>query len=310
MSFEFGREGLVWLEDTTVSPSVYYRLHTTREVTFTQTFRQSSIPQRTLHSPKNLFQESSITKANPANFSFSIFVVDETSTHQHKPLDFLLNYSGNTLNTFNLYFVYLDYSPEVYYKIEKCVFTQGSFNIPRKGIMQVDLSGTGSKLTRTEGTFPGTDSNFDSDPSIAVSRDIKITVGSDVLDNILGVSLEVQNSISWTENNTVQKSLAVTSASNTTFPENFVLNQRTLAGSVSQYINSDVNSSNENLQTWQEDTTVRIQAGLSASNYQLDLNMPNACSFTNRTTFGSLFTQNYDYRLMANPSDLSTYFTY
>ena len=305
MSFEFRRQGLVWLE----YDNTYYRLHTEREVSFNQTFQQGNPQKRTLHELNNLFDGSTITEANPANFDFTLFMVDEVSTHQHKPLDLLLNYNGNSLNTFNLYFVYSDYSPQVYYKIEKCVFTGGTFQIPRNGIMRVDLSGEGTKLTRTEGNFPGTDASFDASPTYALSRDFTVTVGSDSLDNILGASLEVQNEISWTANNTIQKSLLVTDSTNTTYPENFTLQKRNVGGSIQQYVSKTDPASTSNVQTWKQDVTVRIQAGLSSSNYQLDVNMANACSFTNRANFAEVFAQNYDYRLTTS-ADLSTYFTY
>lgn len=309
MSFEFSRQGLLYLEDTSTSPHTYYRLHTTRKIEFNQTFKQSSPKKRTLHSLNDLFDGAVINTANPAKFSFEIYVVDETSTHQHKPLDLLLNYSGNSYNTFNLYFVYADYSPQVYYKIEKCVFTSGTFNIPRSGIMTVELQGDGTKLTRTTGVFPGVDSSFDSDPTYAVSNDVSVTIGSDKLDNILSASLEVTNKISWTKNSTVQNTSISTDASNSVYPESFSLEGRTLGGSISQYVNSTVDTSTSKMQTWDTDTTVRIQAGLSSSNYQLDVNMPDACSFTNRTNFSEVFSQNYDYRLTKS-AGLDTYFTY
>lgn len=305
MSFEFLRQGLVWME----YDGAFYRLHTEREVTFAQTFKQGNPKKRTLHSLNTLFEGSTIKEANPANFDFTLFMLDEVSTHQHKPLDLLLNYNGNSLNTFNLYFVYSDYSPQVYYKIEKCVFTAGTFTIPRNGIMKVELSGQGTKLTRTEGAFTGTDSNFNASPTYAMSRDFVVTVGSDSLDNILGASLEVQNDIGWTKNHTVQKSLSVTDASNTTYPENFTLKSRNVGGSIQQYISKTDAASTSNVQTWQQDTTIRIQAGLSSSNFQLDVNMVDACSFTNRANFGEVFAQNYDYRLTKS-AGLDTYFTY
>lgn len=305
MSFEFRRQGQVWLE----YDNTYYRLHVERDVTFSQTFKQGDPKKRTLHDLNNLFAGSTIITANPANFDFVLFMLDEASTHQHKPLDLLLNYSGNSLNTFNLYFVYPDYSPQVYYKIEKAVFTGGTFEIPRNGIMKVALSGEGSRLTRTEGAFSGTDSNYDSNPTYALSRDFAVTVGSDSLDNILGASLEVQNNINWTKNTTVQKSLVTTDATNTTYPENFTLGDRNLGGSIQQYVSKTDPASTSNLQTWKQNVTVRIQAGLSSSDYQLDVNMPDACSFTNRANFNEVFAQNYDYRLMKS-ADLNTYFTY
>lgn len=305
MSFEFRRQGVVWLEDT--SASAYYKLHTTKDVTFSQSFKQESPKKRTLHSLNTLFEGSVINEANPANFSFELFLADQPTSNQHKPLDLLLDYSGNTYNTFNLYFVYEDYSPVVYYKIEKCVFTGGTFNIPTKGIITVSLSGEGSKLTRNEGAFSGTDSSYDSAETYVQNTALQVTVGSDVLDNVVSASLEVQNNIEWTRNNTLQNSLSATNATNSTYPTSFSLQDRALGGNIQQYVNRN---SSPNLQTWQENVTIRIRAGNSTTSPQLDVNMPSACSFTNRTAFNELFTQNYDYRLITSPSDLNTYFTY
>ena len=305
MSFEFRRQGGVWLEDT--SSSAYYKLHTTSDVTFSQNFKQDGPTKRTLHSLNTLFEGSVINEANPANFSFEIFLANQPTSNQHKPLDLLLNYSGNTYNTFNLYFVYEDYSPVVYYKIEKCVFTGGTFNIPNKGIITVSLSGQGSKLTKVEGAFPGTDGSYTSAETYVENTALQVTVGSDVLENVVSATLEVQNNIRWTGNNTIQKSLQATNASNSTYPESFSLTDRSVGGSVVQYVNR---GSFPNLQTWQENVTVRIQAGNSTTSPQLDVNMTNACSFTNRASFGEVFTQNYDYRMMISPANLNNFFTY
>jgi len=307
VGFEFKRQGRLWLEYN----SSYYLLHTTREVSFSQTFKQNSPAFRTLHSLNTLFEGSVINEANPADFSFELYLINDDGSpiHQHLPLDLLLAYNGNTLNTFNLYFVYSDYSPEIYYKIENCVFTAGTFNIPRSGILSVALNGQGTKLTRTLGAFPGTDAAYIVNPDIAISTEILVTVGADVLTNILGVSLEVSNNIEWTASNTLQKSLAVTNASNSTFPQAFTLTGRSLAGSIQQYV-TDASPSYNNLQTWRENTTVRIRAGSSVSSICLDINMANACSFTNRLAVGEVFSQNYDFRLMTSPSDLRNYFNY
>lgn len=306
MTFEVLREGRVWLYYN----STYYKLHTMKDVTFSQTFSQEGVAKRTLHSPNNLFDGSVIQKANPADFSFTLYMVDETSTHQHLPLDLLLDYNGNSLKQFTLYFVYENNSTPVYYKIENAVFTGGTFTIPRAGIMTVGLSGQGTKLTRTEASWSNTDGSYDSTPSFAVSKEFIVSVAGNTLDNIQGASLEVQNNISWTENNTIHDARNVTNASTSIFPNSFTLASRNLGGSIQQYIDSTNAQSVNNLLTWQELVSIRIQAGLSASNLQLDLNMPNACSFTNRAVFGDIFSQNYDYRLMTNPTDLNNYFTY
>lgn len=307
MSFEFIREGRVWLEYPT---NTFYLLHTMKDVTFSQTFQQEGVAKRTLHSLNNLFEGSVINKANPADFSFTLYVVDEVSLYQHKPLDLLLDYNGNSLNTFNLYFVYQNKSPDVYYKIENAVFTSGTFNIPRAGIMTVPLSGQGTKLTRTEGTFNPSIVGYDTTPSFAVSKEFIVSIQGSNLDNIQGASLELQNDISWIKNDTIQDTQNVTGASNTVYPSSFTLEGRSLGGSITQYIDNTNTGSINNLLTWSENASVRIRAGFSAADLQLDINMPNACSFTNRPVFGEVFSQNYDFRLMSNPANLNTYFTY
>lgn len=314
MSLEFLREGRVWLEHD----SKFYLLHTTRDVSFSQTFKQDEVRQKTLHNLGNVIDGSVINEANPASFSFTMYLVDELVKYQHIPLDLLLEQDSNNstkyLQTFNLYFVYSDYSPEVYYKIENCMFTSGSFNIPRNGIMTVELSGEGARLTRNSGSTPGSIyAGYDATPTYAVSKAFDVFLGgtgaANKLDNILGVSFEVQNSVSWTDNKTLQKSLQVTNAGNSIYPENFVMQGRSMSGNIRQYVNEDVNSSNDNVQTWAENTTVNVKAGLSDTNYQVELTFNNNASFTNRTGFGEVFVQSYDFRLMDN-ANLNTIISY
>ena len=75
-----------------------------------------------------------------------------------------------------------------------------------------------------------------------------------------------------------------------------------MGGSITQYIDNTNTESINNLLTWSENASVRIRAGFSAADLQLDINMPSACSFTNRPAFGEVFSQNYDFRLTEQPS--------
>lgn len=313
MSFEFLRNGRVILEHD----SKFYLLHTTRDVSFTQTFKQDEVKTRTLHNLGNFIDGSVITEANPANFSFVLYLVDETVKYQHIPLDLLINPGSDVTQgtqTFNLYFVYSDYSPEVYYKIEKCMFTSGAFKIPRNGIMTVELSGEGSKLTRNTGSFGSVYAGYDANPTYAVSKAFDVYVGDGFdpgkLDNVLGASFEFQNSVSWTANKTLQESLNVTDESNTIYPNSFTTSRKSLAGSIQQYVDETNTLSKDNVLTWAEDTSVYIRAGLSSSNYQLELELVNSASFTNRVGFGEVFTQNYDFRMMKNPINYLTVISY
>lgn len=305
MSFEFLREGRVWLEHD----SKFYLLHTTRDVSFSQTFKQDEVEKKTLHNLGNVIEGSVINEANPANFNFSMYLVDETVKYQHIPLDLLLEpdstNSTKYLQTFNLYFVYSDYSPEVYYKIENCMFTSGSFTIPRNGIMTVELSGEGARLTRVSGSVPGSIyAGYDATPTYAISKAFDVFLGgtgaANKLDNILGVSFEVQNSVTWTQNSTLQKALQATNADNSIYPDNFTMGNRTMAGNIRQYVSEGTDSSHDNVQTWAENTTINVKAGLSDSNYQLEITFDGNASYTNRAGFGDVFVQSYDFRLMDN----------
>ena len=306
--FEFLREGRVWLE----YDNTFYLLHTARDVTFNQTFEEKGVPRRTLQQQTNFVQGSSITQANPADFSFTLYLLDGESSfkHQHKPLDLLLNMNATPegVNNFNLYFVYSDYSPETYYKLERCVFTSGSFKIPRNGLMTVNLSGTGSKLSRAESSFSQSPhSNYTASPSYAISKEFDIEfkplLSYTKQDRILGATIEVQNNVSWTTNSTLQESLSVTAEFNTIFPYNYTLSDRNIGGSIQQYTDGEVNNSGGSqtyIQSWR-DIGIRISAGLASNNLQLLITLPDARS-TTRTTFGEVFTQNYDFRAIEDTS--------
>lgn len=314
MSFEFIREGRVWLE---YPSNTFTLLHTQRDIQFSQTFKQNTTSRNTLHNPDQFFKRSNITEANPANFSFTAFVLKEPSKLQHKVLDLLLYYSVSptyTLDTFNLYFVYENYSPQVYYKLEKCVFTSGSFNIPRNGIMTLGLSGEARKLTRNVSPWNVSEHvGYTNSPTFAVSKAFDVYVGGLTsqykLDNVIGASFEAQNSITWTSNKTLQDSLSVTDETNTIFPNNFTLEDRSFAGNIRQYIDQTNTMSRNNVLTWSEGTTVQIKAGLASNDYQIQISLEDNASFTNRPSVGEVFSQSYDYRLIGNPL-MNNVFTY
>lgn len=310
MSFEFLRNGKLYFEDT-ANLGTYIRLHVGKDVKFSQTFKQESIAKKTLHKQTHLFEGSSIHSYNPASFDFTLYMIDEGSTHQHLPLDFLIEYLGNSLRTFNLYFLDESSTPEVQYKVENCVFTSGTFNIPRVGFLTVGLSGQGTKLTRTSGSFSLIDAGYTESNllAFAVNKVLTVDVDSNRLDNILGVSLELTNGISWVDKATIQATQNAVDAGTSIYPSNFTFTSRSLGGSIQQYIDESRTQSKANILTWKENIPISIKGGLSSSNLQLQVNMT-GCSFTNRPNFGEVFNQSYDFRLMSNPTDLSSFFVY
>ena len=68
MSYSFLRESKLYL----VYGGTKYQIRTTSSIAFNQTFAEDSYPVKTLHEQTKMFEGSTITKANPANFRFTV----------------------------------------------------------------------------------------------------------------------------------------------------------------------------------------------------------------------------------------------
>lgn len=285
--------------------SNYYKIRV-MDVSFNQTFKQSGSKQKTLHDTAALIEASEINEANPANFDMQILMIDESSRYQHIPIQLLLTNSGDTLQTFDLYIdaSTADESSRKMYKLSTCVLESGAFEMNRRQALSVSFSGSASKLERVDYSSFSVGS-FDTTPTYSFPNVTKITVDGTVLEDVIGVTLEVQNKITWTKNNTIQSSLEATSATNSTYPASFVLSGREVAGNITTYIGSQVSD----IQTWKENILVKIQTGLTASNYQLEADLT-PCSFTNRINPSEVFSQAYDFRMIGSPTNLNSLFTY
>ena len=290
-SYNFKREAQVFL----VTGGLRYKLDV-QDVSFSQTFSEQSYPVRTLHAQNNVFEGSIINKANAANFSFTISAITQADFTIVR--DRLLNYGS-----FDLYIK----TEADTFKLETAVITNGSFGIEKSRPLSIQIQGEASKLTRGQ-TLTGTLQNRSATMSYTIPK-LDIILNNNALNDIVGVSFELQNEISWTPYTTVNNALSVTSAANTMYPSSFTLSKRILSGSITQYL-TDSNVSNT-LQ-WDDNANLTINAGngLSASNFRGFKFGPAVCSFTNRVGAGSVYTQNYDWRLIENVSDLSTKLNY
>ena len=270
------------------------------DVTYSQTFNETSVPVKTLHSQYDMFENAVVNRANPANFSFTVPILYEGDLNIL--FNLLLDYDTSaieaTLKTADLYF---ETNSEVY-KIEKCVMESGVFRLLNTEVMTLSLSGTGSKLSKHVGAIPGTQ----------VERSVTRTFGrinrAEVLLNgvsqkfIAGFSVEVQNNVNWLDFATIQNSQAVTSASGTMYPGAFVVGSRALTGNIQQYVTDETNS---RVNTWQTNCSIQIRVGELDKDYLLRILIPSAV-FTNRLGVEDLYIQSYDFRMTSNPSQLST----
>jgi hypothetical protein len=304
-------------------------------VSFSQTFTEHTYAKKTLHQQSHNIKEGSISKANPADFSFTIPLLRENDFDTIFNLLVDLN-TSDTLDTFNLFF-FVDNSA---YIIEKCVFTNGNFPINNNIPLSIQLSGQGTRLyvynAPTTGIHQGKivdslgnlSALFQSQTDVPkftqaniVSRSNTRTflplteamlietyesAGSDRSKSLASLNIELQNNITWVGYTTVHKRLSVTDNSNSQYPDNFSLQDRSLAGNASYYVGKDRSAST----AWIEGTAFTITAfsRSNSTNYGLKLIAP--LNITTRVTPGSVITNSYDWRLASNADTISNYFTY
>ena len=282
-----------------------YLIKTTPNVSFSQTFAEDAYEVKTLHDQTKMFQGTSITKANPADFSFTIHLTKEKDETIVKSLltDYDTTEGQTRIKTFDLYIV----TGESTFKLNQCVLINGDFNLSKGSASTLAVAGQAQKLERigdASYSLPGSLVSASSTRTPTLSL-IDVEVGGSDVTNIISATLSVQNEISWTPYETLQSSLSVTSASNAMYPSGFTLGRRVVSGNIVQYITSNNSST---VQTFNTDTTVRVKTVVDGSTF-LDANLAN-CMFTKRANVADVFTQTFDYRLVGNPANLSTVITY
>ena len=291
-AYNFKQEAKVYV----VSGGNQYRIDVS-DVSFSQTFSETSYSVKTLHEQSNVFEGSVINKANVANFEFRVPALVESD---YTILETLL--LGAT--SFDLFIK----TEADTFKLETAVITNGSFVIERSRPVSIDIQGEASKLTRGA-TLTGTAQSRSSTSNYTLPT-LDITVGSTSISNVVSVGMELQNDISWTPYTTVNSALSVTNASNSMYPSAFTVSKKILSGSISQYL---TDSNTTNTHTWDTDASITVKAGNgeSGDSFRGFSFGPATCSFTNRINADrSLYLQSYDWRMTQNPADLATILKY
>lgn len=280
-----------------------YNLKTTPEVSFSQTFAEDAYQVKTLHDQTKMSQGTSITRANPADFSFAVHLTEEKD--ESIVLDLLVDYdsTGSNIKSFDLYVV----TGESTFKLTECIITDGQFNLDKGSPLVLTVNGQAQKLERVGDetySLPGTLQSASATRTPTLSLiDVEVS-GSDV-SNLVSATLSIQNEISWTPYTTLQNSLSVTSASNAMYPSGYTLDRRVISGNITQYLTSNNSGT---FQTFNTDTGVRLKTLVDGSTF-FDANLT-SCRFTKRTNVAEAFTQTFDFRLLTNPADLSTLISY
>ena len=268
---------------------------TVSELNFAQTFQERSFEVKTLHNQSS-FEGSVINRANPAEFSFNTALLYDD---RHRIVfDRLLD-----CQTFDLY---ISTQSDDVWKLENCVIQDGTFEINKSRPLRLAVSGEASKLSKYTGTIPGNDFTYPA-PIYVVPHIVTLTLGSDdIKDGVVGLSVELQNDISWNNYNTIQGALNATNAATSMYPSNFTIGTRVLAGSISKYL-KDTSTS---VLTWNDNAALRmVVQHLPAGGRGLDFNITN-CSFTNRLSTPDVFREEFNWRMTQNPTALSSVITY
>lgn len=286
MQLNFRKNAQVFLVHNNKS----YLLDVGPEIAFSQTFSENTTSVKTLHQ-ELFFERSTISKANPANFQFTVPLLQEDDLK-------IVFERLIAADTFELYIK----SNESTFKLETCIITEGTFVIERLTNLKLNISGQAAKLSRVGDnsyTIPGVSQTRSSTRNFLINNTNTITLGgSDISTELYNISASLQNSIEWTQYETVHSGLNVSDSSNAMFPKSFSISKKVFSGSLGYYL---VDGSNSNFLNFSTNTSLRIQAGESIGGnfYGLDFNMPN-CSFTNRSTAAEIFTQHFDWRLTNN----------
>ena len=282
-----------------------YLIRTTPGVSFSQTFAEDAYEVKTLHDQTKMFQGTSITKANPANFSFAVHLTQEKDESIVKSLltDYDTSNGEQLLKSFDLYIV----TGESTLKLEGCVITQGEFNLAKGSPLILNVSGQAKQLSRVGNasySLPGPLVNASSTRTPTLSL-LDVEVDSTDVPNLATATLQVQNNINWTPFETLQNSLSVTSASNAMYPTTYTLGDRVVSGNITQYLTSNNSST---FQSFDTSANIGIKTIVNNSTF-LNANLT-GCMFTKRNNVAEAYTQTFDFRLVNSPANLGTIITY
>ena len=260
-------------------------------VSFSQTFTETSYPVKTLHN-QSMFEGSVINKANPANFELTIPALLESDLRVL--FDKLLDYSS-----FDLYIT----TQQDIFKLETSVITNGTFLIDRVRPLSLTVSGEASKLS-TVAALPYTTIGRSVTRTYNTSG-LTILLDSVHLDtDVATVSVEVQNEVSWNPWVSVHSGVL----GGISYPSTYTISKRILSGNISRHLNTDNSSS---LNTSSSNSTLNIKVGqnILGTFYGFEFDIA-SCSYTNRLQTGGIFKQSYDWRMTQNPTSLSDVITY
>ena len=300
MSYSFLRESKLYI----VYGGNKYRIYTTSAITFNQTFAEDSYSVKTLHDQSKMFENSTITKANPANFSFDVpLTIEKDESIIIDLLGDVVSTSDSDIETQQLksFDIYVQTGSSTF-KLESAVITSASFDFVPQNQFIVRIEGQGTKLSRVGDESYSISGSAQSESSTRTPLLVYPVVTVDSLDmsSILTLNISLQNTVDWIPFETLHNSLSVTSSSNAMFPSAYTLEKRIISGAIQQYQTDNNITQFDDFSTNSNISLKAIKVGQAADAtpfLQWDIN---PASYTARMEPGEVYRQSYDYRSLDN----------
>jgi hypothetical protein len=302
MSYSFLKESKLFI----VYGGNKYRIYTTTALSFSQTFAQDSYPVKTLHDQAKMFEGATITSANAVDFSFTVPLTKEKD---ESPIIALLQGldSEEQLTSFEMYIQ----TGSATFKVDGAVITSGDFNISPRSQFVINVSGQGTKLEKVGDesyTIPGSLQSESSSRTPLLVYPV-VSIDSLSMSNIISTNINIQNNITWTEYETLQKSLLVTNASNIMRPSEYVVEKRIISGIINQYQTDNNINQFDDFSTNSNITIKAVEVGKAASAtpfFQIQLN---PASFTARMNPGAIYQNSYDFNCLDTTNSVADLIT-
>ena len=319
MPYILKRTAALTIQDVTPGSS-YHNIDVT-DFKYSQTFTDSTYDQKTLHEQHKLSEASNITKANPANFEFTVNLGTEDNTGVQTLIDRLLDPAASQFQIV----VAAGENEDDYQHIvalQTCVITNGTFIIDKLENLKLTLSGQGTEYrplvsniyAQNAITF-GNIGRKRAQNQLPSYVKVRLPDSDEDIPCVISLSVEIQNDIEWNAYTTLHGSIDADTEGgilDLQRPSKYTFKKRTISGSIEAYVKTDEDAGastadtiigEAHMQTYATNKTLILEAGASSS-LNIKMNLVN-CTYTNRVNPGSVFTQNYDWRMADNPTDLT-----
>lgn len=278
-----------------VKDNLRYELQVYPNLSFSQTFEETGHSVKTLHTQLDMFEDASVTKANPASFSFTVLIDTggDFTVLRNWLIDTVKNTSDEALVAYD---VYVDTGVHIF-KLTKGILTNATFQIGKSELITVSLTGQATKLEIVPALVGIPQARTKANTFIP--RVVEVLVDGVLQDNLMSISIEFENSINWLGYQTLHKSLYVTSPEDTQYPEAFVVSSRSLTGTIRRYLTETATHALD----WKRGVPLEIRINDGTAD-RLTFDIPSVV-LTNTPMPDEVYTTVDTFRMIVSPGNLA-----